>query len=156
MFDDDDDLTPEQQEAWCADMRAQVADYLDREEVRHGRIGDYPAWLMAPYVSVWAVESLAAPGFVGWWVISGDLPTDYCASGPECDNPRRAMRVLAESWLSQVQATSEGAAEVGDTGLPADLADMLRARAEFLLQMVADAEIWDADTPDRDSPAKLH
>jgi hypothetical protein len=111
---------------------------------------------MAPYVSVWAVESLRAPGSVGWWVISGDLPTDYCSSGDECNNPRRAMRRLAESWRDAIAATPDGAATLGETGLPADLADLLAARVDFLLGMVRDDEVWPPDVPDRDSSTNLH
>src|SRR6267143_18187 len=65
------------EEKWCAACRRRVRKYLAGESVRHGRIGSWPAWHVAPYVSVWAVESQARPGWVGWWVISGDVPTDY-------------------------------------------------------------------------------
>jgi hypothetical protein len=38
----DDDHAIEEQ--WCRDRRAQVEEYLQREGVDHGRIGEWPAW----------------------------------------------------------------------------------------------------------------
>ena len=154
--DDDDDLTPEEEEAWCAERRAQAVEYLRDQGVQHGEVGEWPAFHMAPFVSIWVVESLRASGAVGWWVICGDLPSDYCSSADGCTNPRRAMRRFAEQWLTELATTSEGAPTIGETGLPADFADLLRGRAEFLLQMVADDEIWPQDAPDSDSSRKLH
>lgn len=66
---------PAVDEAWCADQRQVVADYLSSQNVTHGRIGEWPAWHVAPYVSMWAIESLSRPNDIGWWVICGDLPT---------------------------------------------------------------------------------
>src|SRR5437764_5727586 len=42
-----------------------------------------PRWFLSPYVAVWAVRSRANPDRVGWWAISGDLPTDYMTCGRE-------------------------------------------------------------------------
>jgi hypothetical protein len=93
--DDYDD--PEINAQWCGERRREVAEYLRVEGLTHGRIGDRPAWQVAPYVSVWAVESLAVPGAVGWWAISGDLPNDYVSSS-EAKDPRQAVRAIALLW----------------------------------------------------------
>jgi hypothetical protein len=154
--EDDDDLTEEEEEAWCAERRLQVEAYLKRQGLTHGDVGEWPAWHVAPYVSVWAIESLKAPGAVGWWAICGDLPTDYCGSAPDCANPRQALRRFAETWLASLADTPQDAAELGQTGLPTDVGDLLRSRAELLLEWVADEDGWPPDAPDRDSPAKLH
>jgi hypothetical protein len=157
MGDDDDDLTEAEEDAWCVDQRATVVKYLGMQDgLNHGEVGEWPAWHMAPYVSLWAVESLRAPGSVGWWVICGDLPCDYCASAPDCNNPRRALRRLAESWQTALAQTPSGAATIGATGLPVHLGDLLRSRARFLLEMVADDAIWPPDAPDSDSSTTLH
>jgi hypothetical protein len=89
---------PAVEERWCNERRAQVADYLKREGVTHGRIGEWPAWHTAPYVSVWAIESAKCHESVGWWVICGDLPTDY-VSAANVKHPREAMRAISERWL---------------------------------------------------------
>ncbi len=155
--DDDDDLTEAEEEAWCDEQRSEVVRYLSEQPgLARGEVGEWPAWHIAPYVAIWAIESLAAPGSVGWWAISGDLPCDYCAAAPDCNNPRRAMRRLAESWLAQLASTEPGAETIGDSRLPADFSDLLRSRAEFLLEMVADEELWPPDAPDSDSSTTLH
>ncbi|MBL0041714.1 MAG: DUF4826 family protein [Xanthomonadales bacterium] len=48
---------PELEERWCMDRRQEVESYLSKEQVPHGRIGEWPAWHVAPYVSIWAIES---------------------------------------------------------------------------------------------------
>ncbi len=89
-------MTPE--EAWCAARRLEVSEYLATEAARHGtrfgRVGDWPAWHVEPYVSIWAVESISSPGWVGWWVVCGDLPTDY-VSRSGLDHPQAALRAIA-------------------------------------------------------------
>ena len=72
--------------------------YLAREQLEHGQVGEVPAWFVEPYVSVWAVESLRAPGWVGWWVICGDLPTDVMSAN-EIKHPRDAVRAFSRSWM---------------------------------------------------------
>jgi hypothetical protein len=83
---------PNVEDAWCNERRAEVAAYLVAQRVLHREVGDWPAWHLAPYVSVWAIESAVEPGSMGWWVISGDLPTDY-ASSDGLPDPREALRV---------------------------------------------------------------
>jgi len=56
----------------------------------------------APFV--WAIESAVEPGSIGWWVISGDLPTDYAGSDGLLD-PREALRAFAARLKA---ATVEG------------------------------------------------
>ena len=85
---------PATEHRWCADRRVEVADYLAAEGVAHGQIGAWPAWHVAPYVSVWAIESKRKPGWVGWWVLCGDLPTDY-VSAATIKHPRKAVEAFA-------------------------------------------------------------
>jgi hypothetical protein len=143
--DDDEELTPEEEEAWCAEQRAEVTAYLARQTgLTHGAIGEWPAGYLAPYLSIWAVESLRAPGEVGWWAISGDLPTDYCSSA-EAPDPRTALRHFAQSWTAALSEMKSEDTTIGETGLPAELADLLRSRAEFLLDWANDDEAWEED-----------
>jgi len=43
-----DDAARATDERWCDEQRARVADYLRSEGVKHRRIGDWPAWHVAP------------------------------------------------------------------------------------------------------------
>src|SRR5258708_1199315 len=94
---------------WGGERRKEVRGFLAGESVRHGRIGSWPAWHVEPYVSVWAVESLARPGWVGWWVICGDLPTDYVSSA-RIKHPRTALRAFAKRWLAVANCMRRGRA----------------------------------------------
>ena len=127
---------PAVEEEWCAERRAEVEAYLQREGIDHGRIGEWPAWHVAPYVSAWAIESKARPEWVGWWVICGDLPTDHISSaGARC--PRDAVRAIAKEWLELAGYMERGELHRDSRlGRPEDwpsLAPMLRSRAELLL-----------------------
>jgi hypothetical protein len=104
-FDD-----PDMEREWCDTRRADVEAYLKDAGVAHGRIGGWPAWHLAPYVSIWAIESLARPEWIGWWVITGDLPTDYISSADiePPQHPRKAVKAIAGRWLRMVDAWKNG------------------------------------------------
>jgi hypothetical protein len=128
--------------AWIIEERRRVAAYFDQRGYPHGTIGEYPAWHVFPVIAVWAVESLSAPGSVGWWAISGDLPVDYCSRGDPAE-PRFAVRTIAERWLAEIDATTPGAQTIGETELSIDLAPALRKRANLLLEFSCDETLWD-------------
>lgn len=140
--DDDEDWTGAQDRAWCQTERARVVEYLENEGVVHGGLGEWPEWRVGPYVAIWAVGSLTAPGRIGWWAISGDLPCDYCSSS-DCADPRSALRWIAESWRTNVDLTKPGDALIHDSAnLPADLAPLLRSRSQTLLEWANDEAVW--------------
>ena len=56
-------------------------------------MAEYPAFHLHPYIALWAVHSKISLGWVGWWTITGDLPTDYISS-TEAREPSEAMRAL--------------------------------------------------------------
>lgn len=138
---------PEVEARWCDGQRDVVTRYLRAQRLEHGRIGESPAWHMVPYVAVWAVESVARPGWVGWWAISGDLPTDYVSAADVSPRtPRAALRVFAENWLALVTAWREGRdvenTTLGDPDSRAELAPLLESRARLLLELADDDSVW--------------
>jgi len=140
-FDD-----PTVEERWCNEQRDIVVEYLKREKVQHGRVGDWPAWHLPPYVAIWAIESLVKPEWLGWWVISGDLPTDYVSAG-SIKHPRDAMRTFAEAWgeVSECMLRGEPHPTI-EIGAPSDwpmLGDLLKRRSELLAQFSEDDSIWE-------------
>jgi hypothetical protein len=140
------DVDDTDEEAWCNKQRAIVIDYLAREKLTHGEIGDRPAWHVYPYVAVWAIESVRNPGSVGWWAISGDLPTDYITCGLQ-RHPREGMRDIALRWQKGASRMEQGKApedwNVGVSSNRAELAPLLASRAEVLLSFVADDGLWE-------------
>lgn len=134
----------EKDEEWALAQRDIVVAYLATEGVEHGQVGDWPAWHLSPYVAIWAIESLRAPGWVGWWVISGDLPTDYISSASARD-PRAAMRQFAKNWADSAAHLTEGrqppGAVIGSVADP--VVGALLQRRSAILQAWADAdEVW--------------
>lgn len=140
----DDELRAE--EAWCVAERARVTQYLAVQRVVHGAIGDWPAWHVTPHVAIWAVESVARPGWIGWWAISGDVPLDYISAAdiPAPQHPRKAIRAIASRWRESAE-TSLRAPSTEHTPLTPDLAQQLKSRAELLLTWSDNAALWDVD-----------
>jgi Domain of unknown function (DUF4826) len=139
---------PAVEEQWCADRRQQVTEYLAREGLKHGEVGSWPAWHVAPYISLWAVESLLAPGNVGWWAICGDLPTDYLsASTPR--HPRKALREFANTWKEVAASMLKGVPHpdirIGPPQSQSELAELLGNRSEVLLRFADDDSFWGAE-----------
>jgi hypothetical protein len=142
----DDYENPEVEERWCAEQRTQVEDYLEVQKIDHGEVGEWPAWHAAPYVAVWAIESKINPGWIGWWAISGDLPTDYI-SAETVKHPREAIRSFAVVWaeVSGYMLRGESHPSI-KIGCPDDwpmLGDLLKRRSELLAQFAEDESIWE-------------
>ena len=135
-----------EEEAWCASERDRVVAYLAAGGLNHGEVGEWPAWHVWPHVAVWAVESVSDPGWVGWWAISGDLPTDYTTCGPE-RHPREGVRDIAQRWRASVShVETDKPASGWRIGSPEDqeaLAPLLASRADLLLAWVADDSLWE-------------
>jgi hypothetical protein len=142
----DDNLSDEADERWCGTQRQQVLAYLSDEGFQSPSVGEWPAWHVAPIISVWAVESVELPGSVGWWAVSGDFPTDYTAcSGAR--HPRQGLRDIGNRWQKAAARWADGQPADG-FGLrhPAqegELAPKLLARAQLFLDIAADDSNWE-------------
>src|SRR5689334_13574927 len=135
-------LTPaDTQSQWHDARRREAIDYLDRHGVKHGRVGEVPAWQLYPYLAVWAVESRTSPEWGGWWVIRGDGPTDYVTCTRD-RTPRSAVETIAARWHEASSLLARGEQHpdfsVGDPSRASELAPLLEARARTLLQWAAD------------------
>jgi hypothetical protein len=130
---------------WIRAQRSEVIAYLDRQGVQHRGVSDQPAWFVSPYVAVWSVESQAIPGAVGWWAISGDLPTDYVSSH-DAHDPRSVVAHFAHQWSEASAAMRRGEPPPDITiGTPdqwPELADLLQRRSQLLTQFSEDSSLW--------------
>ena len=136
---------PQVEAEWYAERREELARYLENEGVEHGPIGDEPAWFVAPYVSIWAIESAGNPGQVGWWGISGDLPNDY-VSASKAKDPREAMIAIGSLWKEAAEYMARGEKHptfvIGNGEDDAELAPLLASRSEILLTWADDPDVW--------------
>jgi hypothetical protein len=142
---------PEVEDRWCEQQRNIVVTYLQSEGVKHGRIGDWPAWHVAPYVSIWAIESYKNPEWIGWWVISGDLPTDYISASDiePPQHPRKALKAIAERWRWYVDEIQKGKKpahyRIGKPEMFEDLAPLLIKRADLFIEWAQDDSLWEEE-----------
>lgn len=145
MSDPDYD-DPRVEEQWCAAMRDQVAHYLTTQQLAHGRIGEWPAWHVVPLASIWAIESRVKPGWVGMWVICGDLPSDYVVAD-RIGHPRAAMQAFADRWR---ECAADARAGVGSPGIEIrgidespEMIPMLESRAAIFAAWAGDDSMWE-------------
>jgi Domain of unknown function (DUF4826) len=139
---------PVVEEHWCDERRRTVAEYLAKQNVVHGEVGSWPAWHVAPYVSIWAIESLLAPGHVGWWAICGDLPTDYL-SAATIKHPRKALLAFADLWKEVAEYMQKGLAHpdttIGPSGQNPELTSLLEKRSNLLRRFAEDDSVWGSE-----------
>jgi hypothetical protein len=132
---------------WNSSMRRQVTEYIARQGISHGQIGDEPAWSVFPCVSIWAVESGSSPGWVGWWVICGDCPTDYATCTGD-RTPRAAVEEFSSRWRAASAAMLRGERlpdfSVGNSENAGELAPLLASRAQMLAEWALDDTLWEA------------
>ena len=136
---------PEIEAQWCAERRDEVIEYLRGGGIVHGQVGSRPAWFVAPYVSVWAIEGYRSQSAIGWWAISGDMPNDY-VSAEAAATPREAVEAIATLWRDAAKYMSRGerhpTIRIGTGEQDNELAPLLASRAELLLEWVNDPEVW--------------
>lgn len=133
--DDSITITDPEDAAWASRQREIVEQYLVRQQCEHDGVSREPRWFVFPYIAVWAVRSKANPDRVGWWAISGDLPTDYItASGQRSVGD--VLISFANQWDAAASRMSRGEHLPGYiVGVPSqveELAIMLQSRAKLL------------------------
>ena len=93
---------------------------------------------LAPYIAVWKMES-RQPQKQAFWVISGDLPSDYVDVNV-AETARDALRHFSMMW----QLKAENMLHSGLTKDPiqAKFAQLLITRAESLFHLQRDEKLW--------------
>lgn len=133
--DDEVTITDPEEAAWVAAQRDVVISYLKSQRVEHAGVSLEPRWFLSPYVAIWAVRSKAAPDRVGWWAISGDLPTDYATCTHERDDADVLM-TFSRRWAAAAAKMAVGENlpgwRVGPPGSEREFAPLLLSRAEVL------------------------
>lgn len=133
------------EDLWISAERDRVNEYLEKQRVEHLGVGEFPAFHIHPYLSLWAVQSKRRPGWVGWWVISGDLPSDYINS-ESAKHPREALRVFATRWQEVSSFMVRGEVHpdysIGSPEQWPELGDLLQKRAEILQSYADNDNVW--------------
>jgi hypothetical protein len=142
-IDDYDD--PKLEAQWLSEQRANVERYLQGQGVQHRGVSPESEWFIAPYVSIWTVESMKTPGAIGWWAISGDLPTDYL-SGHDATDARTALAAFADRWREvsayMLRGEEHPTVRIGGPSDRRKLGDLLSRRAQIIEDWTHDDEMW--------------
>jgi hypothetical protein len=121
---------------WAAGQRRVVEGYLQTQGCDHAGVALEPRWYLSPYLAIWAVRSKANPDLVGWWAISGDVPTDYTMATRELRSTADVLAAFGAQWSRAAAAMSRG--EYAGIGKPEDiseLAPLLGTRAAMLQEL---------------------
>lgn len=139
--DEEPTITDPAEAAWAASQRLRVVDYLAAERCDHAGVSLEPRWFLSPYLAIWAVRSKLNPGRIGWWAISGDVPTDYISCTKERDNVD-VLLSFSRVWKSTADYMAKGLwapnHQIGPPGRQKELAPLLRSRAELLEEYASD------------------
>ena len=136
----------ESEEVWIERERQKVLDYLESQRCEHAGVGEWPAFHVDPYVALWAIQSISHPGRIGWWAISGDLPTDYMNSDSGY-HPRDALRHFSAEWLSVAEHMRRGVehprTKIGRPELWPTMAPILEQRSDILKDYADRDDFWE-------------
>ena len=128
------------EEDWLDEQQEVAYQYMKRTGSNYGSIEHTPSFYLSPYVAVWAVESGKSPGEIGWWIITGDLPTDYISSSV-ISSAREAIIAFSKRWLNSVNMHKIGKVDPTIT-LSDETADLLESRAQILAEWAYDESLW--------------
>jgi hypothetical protein len=129
-------ISDRQESAWAADQRKLVEHYLQVQGCDHGGVSLEPRWYLPPYLAVWAIRSKSHPDRVGWWAISGDVPTDYMTATRELRGTADVLAAFGAQWSRAAEKMSRGEyAGIGKRENIAELAPLLHSRAESLHEL---------------------
>jgi hypothetical protein len=134
-----DDLDDAQ---WVASQRQIVVEYLASQCVAHGGVSLEPRWFLSPHLAIWAIRSRVSPDCVGWWAVSGDVPTDYmtCTRELDCGD---VLAEFSKIWRAAAAKMANGeqlencVLGGGDPQRAKELAPLLLTRAEALEKLAA-------------------
>ena len=143
-FDDPQDA------AWIKAQCEIVTHYLAKEGVKHNGVATEPEWFIAPHVAVWAIRSVKDPDYVGWWAISGDLPTDYMTYRRE-ESVGEILIAFATRWREAAKLMAMGKQpegfSIGGPEHAKELAPLLTARAKLLYECATEMAEDSDDSP---------
>ncbi|MCC2615326.1 DUF4826 family protein [Aestuariibacter halophilus] len=91
---------------------------------------------LAPYLALWKIK---AQDKSMYWVMAGDLPTDFMAYG-NASTARDALRHFSMSWQVKAENIRRTAA---DDKTQLAFAQLLEARAENLYTMSQQDSLWE-------------
>ena len=128
-------LTEEEVIAWSRESYQKATGFLAEKGVLAETVSMENSRYLAPVVAIWKVKSTENKWF---WVISGDLPTDFI-NEEGAVSPREAVRAFSLRW--QLQADNILKNEESDQ-TQKEFAALLIGRANGLYDLFEKEELW--------------
>ena len=135
MADQQQPITEEQRAEWVRAQFQKANKHLAENGVLFDTVITEESRYLMPYLAVWKVRAMDGKLF---WVISGDLPTDF-TSVENASDAKTALRHFAMTW--QLKAENLKNAEGADEK-QIEFAELLENRAESLFTMQNAAQLW--------------
>ena len=130
---------------WIKEEFKKVEEYLQKEKITYDRIENTPSFYIEECVAIWKIFSKKYKGKIGWWVISGDLPTDYISS-KNIKDARTALEKILSEWKSYVKSMKDGKnpndVKIGNKNNKKELGELLEKRINILEEWLATDNLW--------------
>ncbi len=127
---------------WMLHEHGKVLQYVSNNSLDFSKIIQKESAVLPPLVAIWLIESKTYSQ--GFWVISGDLPTDHIVGG-NAKNAREAVKHFALRWqlkaenilneLGLEQNSSEDETNI-------EFANILISKAEELYLLADSEKFW--------------
>lgn len=135
-MDNTKQMSQEEMSAWVRDQFQKANKYLAENGILFDTVVTEESRYLAPYVAVWKIKANDGKFF---WVITGDLPTDFMPFENE-QTARAAIRHFSLRW--QLKAENIKRKENADA-TEIEFSDILISRAEGLHRIQAQEGLWE-------------
>lgn len=129
-------MSQEEMSAWVREQFQKANKHLAENGILFDSVVTEESRYLAPYVAMWKIKANDGKFF---WVITGDLPTDFMPFENE-KTARAAIRHFSLTW--QLKAENIKRKENADA-TEIEFADILVSRAEGLHRIQAQEGLWD-------------
>lgn len=124
---------------WVRSQFQKANEYMASKGIIPDNVAVAESRYLPPYFAIWKLNTRDKQAF---WVISGDLPTDYMQYSAAVD-AREAVRTFSLQWQLKAQRIIESGAM---DKTQQDYANLLVNRAQGLYDMFSQDQLWQAQS----------
>ncbi|GGF55525.1 DUF4826 family protein [Alteromonas lipolytica] len=129
-------LTEEQIQNWAREQFQKANQFLAQEGVLFDSVDTEKSRYLPPLVAIWKIKALDSKVY---WVLTGDLPTDFMLASV-ADDARSALKHFSMSW--QIKAENLVQNNASNDESQTAYAKLLADRAERIYLLQERAELW--------------
>lgn len=129
------EMTQEQRDDWVKAQFQRANKHLAENGILFHSVTVEESRYLVPFVAIWKLKALDEKYY---WVLSGDLPTDFTLY-ENAPNAREAVKYFSMQWQLKAENIRQSGTQ-DKTQL--EFAELLQARAENLYNMQAADQLW--------------